>query len=126
MQVNKISTLNLLKLTNIDISITNLEKFSCDSELINSLFFKGNNSLSEISIPFSKRIESIKISNCISLKSIDINFNLVNKEFILRDTELNKIGITTLDQIKAIKELNKDSDNRGWATLIHSGLFDPK
>lgn len=125
-KVSKIATLNLLNLTNVEIILTNLQNFSCDSKLISTLYFKGNDSLEFISIPFAKFMYKFEVYKCISLNSININFNLELKEFILKDTELNNKNINTLDQIKAIKELNKDSDKRGWAAAIDSGLFDSK
>lgn len=120
--ISSIDSELLHKLSYVDIKESSIEKFYCESKELSEVLLSDNKNLKTVSLPNADYLAKFKAKNT-ELSSLEMKYGVKNLDFDIRNTPFSKRGVNTLEQVKASMNLKSDSDIRGWASIIDTGLF---
>lgn len=120
--ISSIDSELLHKLSYVDIKESSIEKFYCESKELSEVLLSDNKNLKTVSLPNADYLARFKAKNT-ELSSLEMKYDVKNLDFDIRNTPFSKKGVNTLEQVKASMNLKSDSDIRGWASIIDTGLF---
>lgn len=120
--ISSIDSELLLKLSYVEIKESSIEKFYCESKELSEVLLSDNKNLKTVSLPNADYLAKFKAKNT-ELSSLEMKYDVKNLDFDIRNTPFSKKGVNTLEHVKASMNLKSDSDIRGWASIIDTGLF---